>query len=459
VSRIRNLLGYIFWALLGYVWASLRQFWVTRIPALIRAFLRSAFLVAVGLVAVVLLQRCPALLSVFPLPLVSQRCSTWTPLSSDPGAISSFLSSLAQFAAVAVTLALAIIVLVVQLQAGSLTTRAGALVINSPRFLFTATLLVIAPSYCIGLLGVIDTRVSVVSLLIRELAFAAVVPVALTFVFLALFTDTWLRAVSPAAFTGLALVQAVRGLQERNRDAANLGVRALGEALNNLARSADYTSLRLCVNQIGMFLDLYMRNFKADMPDAFFYYEWPERRYVGTWVEKEACAPVREAVDTMMGLRAPAQDINYLAERLVPFGQAAIENGDTAAVEVLGQNYIEMGATERPFGEVTNFYIAPLYESANLVLRNANRENRAESVMVVAATFFFLFTYLSFHTRGRTFTSSDHETFARQLKEAGIDFSEAARISRDRFEGYWRVRFPDDGRLEEQSSLEEISRL
>jgi hypothetical protein len=251
VRSSRDLLKYIFWALLGHIWAPLRQFWVTRITAVIRAFLKSAFWVATGVFAVVLLQRCPSLVSAFPIPLVSQGCSTWRPLSSDSAALSSYLSSLAQFAAIPVTLALAIIVLVVQLQAGSLTTRAGALVLNSPRFLFTATLLVIAPSYCIGLLGVIDTRVPAVSPMVRELAFAAVVPVVLTFVFLGLFTDTWLRAVSPATFTGLALVQAVRGLRERNRDAVNLGVRALGEALNNLARSADYTGLRLCANRIG----------------------------------------------------------------------------------------------------------------------------------------------------------------------------------------------------------------
>jgi hypothetical protein len=78
------------------------------------AFLKSASLVALSVTLLVLMQRI----------------SGWRPISSDPSAVSNYLSALAQFAAVPVTLAFAIIVVVIQLQAGSLTSRAGSLIVN-----------------------------------------------------------------------------------------------------------------------------------------------------------------------------------------------------------------------------------------------------------------------------------------------------------------------------------------
>lgn len=229
----------------------------------VSAFARSALIGALGVWALVL----------------TQRVLGWRPISSDPSAVSSYLTSLAQFAAVPVTLALGIIVLVIQLQAGSLTSRAGALVVNSPQFIFTVALLLEAPAYCIALIGVFDLGQERVSMLARELALGAAAPVLLTFVYLARFTNTWFRLVSPAAFTGHALAQAVQGLQDKDRDAVALAVRALGEALTSLSTSTDYAGVRLCVNQIGMLLEMYIGSFKSNMPERFFYYDWPERRH------------------------------------------------------------------------------------------------------------------------------------------------------------------------------------
>lgn len=406
------------------------------------AFLKSASLVALGVTLLVLIQRL----------------SGWRPISNDPSAVSNYLSALAQFAAVPVTLAFAIIVVVIQLQAGSLTSRAGALIVNSPRFLFTVTLLFEAPAFCIGLLGIADLSGASASPIVRELAFAAIIPLLLTFEYLARFTNDWFRQVSPAAFTGYVATQVIRGLRERDRDATNLAVRGLGEALNNLVLSTDYTSVRLCANHIGKLLEIYIENFKAQMPDSFFYYVMPEERRVPTWLEDELCDSMRDATDTLMGRGAPSLVVNYLAQRLVPFGQKAVENGDTEAVEVLGRTFIEMGATERTFGVTTNFNISPLYESANLVLYNTGETNRVEAVKLLAASFFFLFTYVSHHTEGQHFTSSDHERFARQIKAAGVDFAEAAAVSREVYEGYWRIRFANpDG--EQAKALRKIRSL
>jgi hypothetical protein len=147
------------------------------------AFVRSAALVAVGVWLLVLFQGWLG----------------WTPLAPDPSSVSGFLSSLAQFATIPVTLGLGIVVLVIQLQAASLTGRAGALAIGSRQVLFTVALLLEAPAYCIGLLGILNLGQEQIGVFERQVAFGAVVPVALTFVFLARFTDTWLRLVSPAA--------------------------------------------------------------------------------------------------------------------------------------------------------------------------------------------------------------------------------------------------------------------
>lgn len=409
---------------------------------LLRAFLRSAWRVAIGVTLLVLLQRLTG----------------WMPLSDDPASVAGFLSSLSQFAAVPVTLAFAVIVLVVQLQAGSLTTRAGALVVNSPSFLFTVTVFIEAPAFCILLLGIFDFGGQDVNPIARQLAFAAIVPLLMTFWYLARFTNDWFRQVSPAAFTGYISTEVLRGMRENNLDATRLAVRALGESLNNLAFSADYTSLRLCANHIGKLLELYIGEIKPRMPDNFFYYVMPDKRRVPTWVEDELCDSMRDAADALMGRAGPALVINYLAERLQPFGRKAVENGDTAAVEVLGRTYIEMGATERTFGIVTNFNIAPLYEAANVTLAYASNNNRAEAVKLLAASFFFLFTYVNYHTQGQNFTSSDHERFARGLKGAGINFTEAARVSQDKYGGYWNIRFANPDR-EQEKALKKIKGL
>jgi hypothetical protein len=80
---------------------------------------------------------------------------------------------------------------------------------------------------------------------------------------------------------------------------------------------------------------------------------------------------------------------------------------------------------------------------------------------LLASVFFILFVYLNYHIRrmqAEAFTSSLHETEAKKLKEAGIDFSEAAKESRKRFEGYWIIRFPDPDD-EITKALKRIERL
>jgi hypothetical protein len=189
----------------GYV------YWL--VVKVLQAFLRAAIGVAFGVFLLVVIQRLLG----------------WRPISGDPSSVSSYLTALAQFAAIPVTLALGILVLVIQLQAGMLTSRAGAVVLNSPEFLRTVALLFLAPAFSILLLGVFDLGQGQISDCARELAFGALVPVVLTLRALIKFTNTWFRLVSPAAFTGLILGQAVQGLREKNRDTVALAVRGLGE--------------------------------------------------------------------------------------------------------------------------------------------------------------------------------------------------------------------------------------
>ncbi len=247
-------------------------------------------------------------------------------------------------------------------------------------------------------------------------------------------------------------------MQENKLDATRLAVRALGESLNNLVMTNDYTSVRLCANHIGKLLELYIQEIKHRMPESFFKYVMPDERHVATWVEDALCDSMRDAADALMGRAGPALVINYLAERLQPFGRQAVERGDLGAVEVLGRTYIEMGATERTFGVVTNFNIAPLYEAANLTLAYAGQADKAQSAKLLGATFFFLFTYVNYHTQGRNFTSTDHERFARQIKAAGYDFAELARLSREKYGGYWYIRFANPDR-EQQKALRAIKGL
>lgn len=404
------------------------------------AFLKSASLVAFGVTLLVL----------------AQRVSGWRLLSNDPGAISSFLSSLAQFATVPVTLALGIVVLVIQLQAGSLTSRAGALAVSSPQFLFTVTLLLEAPAYCIALLGIFDFSQEQVTMFARELALGAVVPVLLTFVFLARFTNTWFRLVSPAAFTGHVLGQAVQGLREKNRDTVALALRGLGEALANLAISADYQSLGICAKQLGTLLEEYVSNFKRSMPDKFFYYDFPQRHRSSAWVENEACDTVRDAVDVLMARGAPAYTWEYLVERLVPFGEGAIEAEDMEALQVLSRVFIEMGTTEKMSEGRISFNLRPLNESTNLVAYALPRNEEATTML--AALFFFLFTYINNRAEQMSFFSAEYDYSAKKLKELDVGFAEAAHASRQMFGQYWDMRFPDAD-LEQEEVLRRIEGL
>jgi hypothetical protein len=169
-----------------------------------------------------------------------QELLEWRPISGDPSSVSSYLTALAQFAAIPVTLALGTLVLVIQLQAGMLTSRAGAVGINCPEFLFTVALMVWAPAFSILLLGIFDLGQEKVSLLARELAFGSVVPVQLTLEALIRFTNLWFRLVSPAAFTGLIFEQAVQGLRQKNRDTVALAGRGLGESATSLPRASTF---------------------------------------------------------------------------------------------------------------------------------------------------------------------------------------------------------------------------
>lgn len=101
-----------------------------------------------------------------------------------------------------------------------------------------------------------------------------------------------------------------------------------------------------------------------------------------------------------------------------------------------------MGTTEKTFMVATNFNPGPLYECANLVHANADEEGKEEAVKILAAAFFFIFTYIHHYTERRAFTSTEHETLARKLKAKGINFKEAAKLSREGF-GLWNARFAD----------------
>jgi hypothetical protein len=409
----------------------------------ISAFARAALLDALGVWALVLIQRGLG----------------WTPISSDPSSVSSYLTSLAQFAAIPVTLALGILVLVIQLQAGTLTSRAGAVVVNSPEFLFTVALLFSAPAFCILLLGIFERGQGQVSVFERELAFAALVPVLLTLEALIRFTNMWFRLVSPAAFTGLVFEQVVQGFQEKNRDTAALAVRGLGEAATSLCASTDYVGVRLCANQIGMLLERYVEVFKPQIPkdDEFFYYKWPERKHNPNWLEEEACGSMRDAADMLMLRGGPEETILYMAKRLTPFGQKAIDVGDVGAVKVLAETLAGMGTTEKTFMVARNLNSAPWYEAANLVLENAGKADKAEAVNLLAAAFFLMFTYVYHHTERGYFTSTEHVMLARQLKGKGINFAEVAKLSREKL-GVWNARFADPDQ-EAQKALRKIRSL
>ena len=128
-----------------------------------------------------------------------------------------------------------------------------------------------------------------------------------------------------------------------------LAMRGLGESLTSLSTSTDYAGVRLCATQIGMLLEGYVEVFKPNLPERFFYYEWPERRHDPVWVEKEACDSIRDAADTLMLRGGPEGTIIYLAERLVPFGQKAMYIGDIEAVRTLAETFVGMGTTEKTF--------------------------------------------------------------------------------------------------------------
>lgn len=93
----------------------------------------------------------------------------------------------------------------------------------------------------------------------------------------------------------------------------------------------------------------------------------------------------------------------------------------------------------------------------------AHKNGHLEAERLLSAAFFVLFTYLYHHiqrrqTRGWTFSSSLHETKAKELKDLGIDFSQAAKESRERFQGYWMTRFQDSD-AEQIKALKRIERL
>lgn len=399
---------------------------------MIRALIKSSLLVltSLGLVVVV------------------QKLSGWTFLSNNPEAISTFLSSLAQFAAIPVTIAFGVIVLIIQQQATTYTGRAGALVVNSPGFMFVVALLFEVPALCIFFLGWLDLSGPSASRSTQEWAAGAVGPVILTFMALARFAAVWFARVSPAEFSGFVFSRAVEGVKRGDRNTVSLAVRGLGESLNNLSLSTDYMSLHLSMNHLSDFLQWYVRKQKPrfkERKSGFFEYQFPQKRTDNVWVEREVCTFVRDATDSLLGRLGPAESIYYLVDSLRPFGGAATEVGDIEALEVLADTFVEMGTTERTFGVSINFNTRPLERSAEGALW-ARENGYKEAEKLLASVFFILFAYLNYHVRKlqpRVFTSSLHETEAKKLKEAGVDFSEAAKESRKRFEGYWIIRFPD----------------
>lgn len=414
---------------------------------MIRALMKSSLLVLASLGLVV----------------IAQKLSGWTFLSNNPEAISTFLSSLAQFAAIPVTIAFGVIVLIIQQQATAYTGRAGALVVNSPGFMFVVALLFEVPALCIFLLGWLDLSGQTASRSTQEWAAGAVGPVILIFVALARFAAVWFARVSPAEFSGFVFSRAVEGVNRGDRNTVSLAVRGLGESLNNLALSTDYMSLHLSLNHLSYFLQWYVREQKPRLKErkpSFFEYQFPQKSTDNVWVEREACTFVRDSTDSLLGRLGPAESIYYLVDSLRPFGGAATEAGDIEALEVLAHTFVEMGTTERTFGVSINFNTRPLERSAEGTLW-ARENGYKEAEKLLASVFFILFAYLNYHVRrmqAEAFTSSLHETEAKKLKEAGIDFAEAAKEARERFEGYWIIRFPDPDD-EIAKALEKIERL
>lgn len=150
------------------------------------------------------------------------------------------------------------IVFVIQQQASTYTGRAGALVTSSPGFLFIVALLFEVPLTCIVLLGALDLGGESVARSTQEWAAGAMGPVVLNLVALAIFASVWFRRVNPSEFSKFMFDRARDGVRTGNRNTASLAVRGLGESLNNLACSTDYTSLHLCMNFVGAFLREYV---------------------------------------------------------------------------------------------------------------------------------------------------------------------------------------------------------
>ncbi|QIN82793.1 hypothetical protein GBA63_09120 [Rubrobacter tropicus] len=403
-------------------------------------------------------------LASFALVVMVQNLLGWTFLSGDPETVSTFLSSLAQFAAIPVTIAFGVVVVVIQQQAATYTGRAGALVVTSPGFMFVVALLFEVPAFCILLLGALDLSGQSVGESTKEWAVGAVGPVLLTFVALGVFSSAWFRRLSPAEFCGFMATRAVEGLKSGNRDAVSLAVRGLGESLNNLALSTDYTSLHLCMNFVTRFLKDYILEQKPRLlreNPGFFEYRFPEKRTDSAWVEREACTFVKDATDALLGKLGPAESIYYLVDGLLPFGGAAMNAGDGEALEVLAEAFVEMGTTERTFGMSVNFNTRPLERSAEGVIW-ARQNGHHEAGDLLSAVFFVLFAYLDYHVRSmgpeRKFSSNLHEAKAKELKDAGVDFARAAKESREKFQGFWIIRFPDAD-AEREEALKRLNRL
>lgn len=367
-------------------------------------------------------------------------------LSGDPTTVSAFLTALASFAAVPVTIAFGVIVLVIQQQASTYTGRAGALVTTSPSFLFVVALLFEVPLVCIVLLGALDLGGESVSRPTRMWAAGALGPVLLNLLALGRFATVWFRRVNPSEFSKFMFDRARDGARTGNRNTLSLALRGLGESLNNLARSTDYTSLHLCMNFVGAFLEEYARERKPHLLNgrqAFFEYQFPEKETDKVWVEREACTFVRDATDELLGRLAPAESVYFLVDGLLPLARAAVETEDLEALEVLCFAFAEMGTTERTFGMSVNFNTRPLERSADGVLF-ARQNGYVEAERLLASVFFLLFAYMNYHVRTMgpdASTSSLHEAKARELKNAGVDFSAASKDSQERFNGYWIIRF------------------
>jgi hypothetical protein len=139
------------------------------------------------------------------LSVMAQKLLGRTLLSENPVAVSGFLSSLAQFAAIPITIAFGVVVLIIQQQANTFTGRAGALVVGSRGFLFVVALLFEVPLLCIVTLGMLDLSRESVDLSAREWAGATIGPVLLTLVSLGVFTWLWFGRASPADFGLFAL--------------------------------------------------------------------------------------------------------------------------------------------------------------------------------------------------------------------------------------------------------------